>query len=193
MTKWLRDQIAGHVAAAEAVAELGEDIRAVGALLCAAFANGGVVYTLGNGGSAAHAQHLSGELIGHYKLDRRPLPSVALTTDPTVLTCIANDYAYEQVFARQVTALVHPVDVVIAFTTSGRSPNVVAALAAARAAGATTVLFAGADAGPAGAHADHALLVPSTAAPRVQEMHTLLVHMISELVDAWAGEGEQVT
>jgi D-sedoheptulose 7-phosphate isomerase len=184
----VRDQIAGHLAAAEGMAALTGELAAVASLLCRAFAARGVVYTLGNGGSAADAQHLAGELIGHYELERRPLPAIALTTDPTVMTCIANDYAYERVFARQVAALVRPGDVVAAFTTTGRSPNVVAALAAARAAGATTVLFAGADGGPAASYADHALLVPSTRAPRIQEMHTLAIHVISELVDAWACE-----
>ncbi|HZC73092.1 MAG TPA: SIS domain-containing protein [Jatrophihabitans sp.] len=181
-------QIAEHVAAAEAVARLADDIRQVGELLCATFARGGVVYTLGNGGSAADAQHLSGELIGRYRRERRPLPSVTLSTDATVMTCIANDYAYEDVFHRQVEALARPDDVVVGFTTSGRSPNVVSAFAAARAAGATTVLFGGADGGPARALADRALLVPSTETPRIQEMHTLMLHVISEIVDAWAAD-----
>jgi D-sedoheptulose 7-phosphate isomerase len=106
------------------------------------------------------------------------------------MTCIANDYSYDDVFSRQVEALARPGDVVIAFTTSGRSPNVVSALAAARAKGATTLLFGGADGGPAAAHADHTLLVPSRTTPRIQEMHTLMLHVISELVDAWAA-GEE--
>jgi D-sedoheptulose 7-phosphate isomerase len=174
------------------MAGLIEDVRAVGELLCATFAAGGIVYTFGNGGSAADAQHLSGELIGHYKRDRRPLPSVTLTTDATVMTCIANDYSYDDVFSRQVRALARPGDVVIGFTTSGRSPNVVDALAAARANGATTVLFGGGDGGPARDHADRVLLAPSTQTPRIQEMHTLMLHVISELVDAWAA-GEEPT
>src|SRR5689334_21098793 len=154
-------QIADHVAVAEQVQKMTGEVRAVGALVCGAFDRGGVVYTFGNGGSAADAQHLSGELIGHYKRDRRPLPSVTLTTDATVMTCIANDYSYDEVFSRQVTALARPGDVVIGFTTSGKSPNVVSALAAARANGATTVLFGGGDGGPGREHADHVLLSPS--------------------------------
>ena len=130
--------------------------------LCDAFSRGRRLYAFGNGGSAADAQHLAGELIGRYRLDRRPLPGIALSTDPSVMTCIANDYGYEDVFARQVEALAVPGDVVVAFSTSGRSANVVAGLQAARAAGATTVLFAGADGGPAAAHADVVLAVPST-------------------------------
>jgi len=164
--------------------------------LCNALADGGRLYTFGNGGSAADAQHLAAELIGHYKRDRRPLPAVALTVDPSVVTCIANDYAWEDVFARQIEALARPGDVVAAFTTSGTSENVVRGLAAARRAGATTVLFGGgaasADGGPAAAQADLALVVPSATTARIQEMHVLLLHAVSEGVDAWAaGESEE--
>lgn len=192
MSDWLRAQLADHVAVAQATTELAEQVRGVGALLCVAFERGGTVYTFGNGGSAADAQHLTGELVGHYKRDRRPLPAVTLSTDPSAMTCIANDYAYTDVFSRQVQALARSDDVVVAFTTSGRSPNVVAALAAARDNGATTVLFGGGEGGPARAHADHALLVPSTVTPRIQEMHTLMLHAISEMVDAWAAGEEPV-
>lgn len=186
MSDRVEQQLNDHVAVAEAMRDLVPGIREVGALLCEAFAAGGVLYTFGNGGSAADAQHLTGELIGHYRHDRRPLPAVTLTTDPTVMTCIANDYSYDDVFARQVEALARPGDVVAAFTTSGRSPNVVAGLEAARKNGATTVLFGGGDGGPALAHADHALLAPSGQTPRIQEMHTLALHLISEIADDWA-------
>ena len=113
---------------------------------------------------------------------------MALSTDPSVVSCIANDYAYEDVFARQVSALAGPEDVVVGFSTGGTSPNVVRGLAAARARGATTVLFSGGDGGPARAHADHALIVPSDVTARVQEMHVLLLHLLSEGVDIWAVE-----
>lgn len=190
MSDWLHAHLVDHVAVARAVEGLSDGIRAVAGLLETAFAAGGVVYTFGNGGSAADAQHLTGEFIGRYKRNRRPLPSVTLSTDPSVLTCIANDYSFDDVFARQVQALARRGDVVVAFTTSGRSPDVVKGLAAARANGATTVLLAGGDGGPAAAHADHALLVPSTTTARIQEMHTLMLHVISESVDAWAA-GEE--
>jgi len=107
-----------------------------------------------------------------------------------VLTCVGNDYSYDEVFSRQVEALARPGDVVVAFTTSGRSANVVSALRAARDNGAVTMLFGGGDGGPARAHADHALLVPSGTTARIQEMHTLLLHVISEMVDAWAAREE---
>jgi D-sedoheptulose 7-phosphate isomerase len=192
MSDWLQAQLADHVSVARATVDLAEEIRSAGTLLCETFARGGIVYTFGNGGSAADAQHLTGELIGHYKRDRRPLPSVTLSTDPSTMTCIANDYSYDDVFSRQVAALAKPGDVVAAFTTSGRSPNVVTALASARTNGATTLLFGGGDGGPARAHADRALLAPSTVTPRIQEMHTLMLHAISEMVDAWAA-GEEPT
>jgi len=190
MPDWLETHLDEHVAVAEAMTPLADDIRSAGRLLCDTYAAGGTVYTFGNGGSAADAQHLTGELIGHYRRDRRPLPAVTLSTDASAMTCIANDYSYDEVFARQVEALAKPGDVVVAFTTSGRSPNVVSGLAAAQAKGATTLLFAGGDGGPARVHADRALLVPSKSTQRIQEMHTLMLHVISEQVDAWAA-GEE--
>lgn len=187
MPETARGQVAEHRAVAEAIESLLPTLAEVIERLCAAFEAGGRLYTFGNGGSAADAQHLAAELIGRYKRDRRPLPAIALSVDPSVLTCIANDYAYEDVFARQVEALARPADVVAGFTTSGRSENVVRGLAAARRAGATTLLFGGgAEDGSASEHADLALIVPSATTARVQEMHVLLLHALSEGIDAWA-------
>ena len=190
----VHDQVAEHRAVVEAVDALLPVLDVITDRLCAAFAAGGRLYTFGNGGSAADAQHLAAELIGRYKRDRRPLPAVALSVDPSVVTCIANDYAYEDVFARQVEALARPGDVVAGFTTSGRSENVIRGLAAARRAGATTVLFGGGTTGGGAAaeHADFTVIVPSATTARVQEMHLLLLHVLSEGVDAWAA-GETAT
>jgi D-sedoheptulose 7-phosphate isomerase len=116
------------------------------------------------------------------------LPAVTLTTDATAMTCIANDYSYDDVFSRQVEALARPGDVVCVFTTSGTSPNVVAALAKAQHHGARTLLFGAGTGGECLRYADLSLLVPSTATPRIQEMHTLMMHVISEKIDAWAAE-----
>ena len=185
------DQVAEHRAVVGSIDGLLPTLREVTAGLCAAFAAGGRLYTFGNGGSAADAQHLAAELMGRYRRARRPLPAVALTVDPSVVTCIANDYAYEDVFARQVEALAGPADVVVGFSTGGASENVVRGLAAARAAGAITVLFAGRDGGPAAQHADHALIVPSATTARIQEMHLLLLHVLSEGVDSWAAGTER--
>src|SRR3982750_2041718 len=154
---------------------------AAGALV-AAYERGGRVYTFGNGGSSADAAHFAEELIGRYKRERRPLAAQSLAIDASALTCIANDYSYEEVFERQVRGFVRSGDVVIGFSTSGRSPNVVRGLAAARELGATTVLFCGA----AGGEADLVLSVPSESTARIQEMHVLLLHLILEEVDRWA-------
>ncbi len=175
-----------HIRVAGEIVGLLPALAEVGDRLATVFGSGGRLYTFGNGGSAADAQHLAAEFVGRFRRERRPLPAVALTVDPSVLTCIANDYSAEEVFARQVRALATPGDMVVAFTTSGRSPNVVHGLAAARAAGAITVLFGGGAGGPALDHADHALLVPSTVTARVQEMHVLLLHVLSERIDRWA-------
>ena len=191
MSDWLDAQLDDHIRTATDAAALLPHVREVGQVLVDAFAGGGFLYTFGNGGSAADAQHFTGEVIGHYKRDRRPLPAVTLTTDATVSTCIANDYSFDVVFSRQVEALARRGDVVAAFTTSGRSENVITGLRAARANGATTLLFAGGDGGPSLALADHAFLAPSTQTPRIQELHTFLLHALSEMLDAWAA-GEEL-
>ena len=188
----LRSQLDDHTAVAAALESLLPVLDTLIARLCAAFDAGGRLYTFGNGGSAADAQHLAAEMIGRYLRDRRPLPAVTLSVDPSVITCIANDFDFDQVFSRQVEALAGPADVVVAFTTSGRSQNVVNGLDAARRAGATSVLFSAGDGGLAAEHADVALLVPSTVTARIQEMHLLLLHLISEGVDAWAA-GERAS
>ena len=183
-------QLADHVAVGQRVLALAPEVDRIAEVLKSVFRAGGTVFTLGNGGSASDAQHFTGELIGHYKRDRRPLPAVTLGSDSTTMTCIANDYAFADVFSRQVTALAGNRDAVVAFTTSGTSPNVVLALQAAQANGAITILFGGGDGGTALAHADYALLSPSTLTPRIQEAHTLFLHAISESLDAWAA-GEE--
>jgi D-sedoheptulose 7-phosphate isomerase len=182
----VRRHVEEHAAVLAALEPVLPDIERVADRLCRAFEAGGHVYTFGNGGSAADAQHLAAELIGRYDRTRRPLPAVSLATDPSVMTCIANDFGADEVFSRQVGALARPDDVVVGFSTSGRSANVVAGLAAGRAARATTVLFGSADGGPAAVHADLAILVPSKTTARIQEMHLLALHLVSEIVDAWA-------
>src|SRR5690606_15450095 len=109
---WMRAQLADHREVAERAATLLPAVRRAADALIRAFTEGGILYTFGNGGSAADAQHFTGELIGHYKRDRRPLPAVTLSTDTTTMTCIANDYSFDDVFARQVQALARPADVV---------------------------------------------------------------------------------
>lgn len=180
------DALDEHVALVAKVRDLLPDVRAVAQAVIGTYERGGCVYAFGNGGSAADAQHLVGELIGRFARERRPLAAVTLSVDPSAVTCIANDYSFEDVFARQVEALAGVDDSVIGYTTSGSSENVVRGLEAAKRAGATTVLFTGGSGGPALEHADHSFVVPSTSTARVQEMHLLLMHLFVEEVDAWA-------
>jgi glucokinase-like ROK family protein len=163
-----------------------EQIRRTATVVCEALDAGHRLVTFGNGGSAADAQHFAAELLGRFRSTRRPLPAIALTTDPSTMTGIANDFGYEEVFARQVEALVEPGDVVIGLTTSGRSENVVRGLRAARARGATVVAWTGSEPGPAGEAADLVLAVPSSVTARIQEVHALAMHVICTSVDAWA-------
>ena len=158
--------------------------------ICEALERGGSLVTFGNGGSAADAQHFAGELVGRFRATRRPLPAIALSSDPSVVTCVANDFGYDDLFARQVEALARPGDVVVGITTSGRSENVVRGLAAARGRGALAIAWTGADPGPAGAAADLVLAVPSTTTARIQEVHTLAMHTVCVAIDAWDARRE---
>jgi D-sedoheptulose 7-phosphate isomerase len=153
------------------------------AVISSAFRAGGRVYLCGNGGSASDAQHVAAELAGRLRKDRRGLPAIALTVNSSVLTAIANDYGYEAVFARQVQALGRPGDVLVGISTSGTSPNVVAALAEAHAVGLSTIGLMGKAGGPMKVHCDIAILVPSSDTQRIQEAHIAVGHAICELVE----------
>ena len=137
----------------------------------------------GNGGSAADAQHLATELTVRYRTNRRAIAAIALTTDTSALTAIGNDFGFDELFARQVEALCLPGDVVIAISTSGNSENVIRGLKAARERGAITVAFGGGNGGRMVEHVDHAIIVPSNATARIQEVHILLGHMLCGLLE----------
>jgi D-sedoheptulose 7-phosphate isomerase len=143
----------------------------------------GTLYLCGNGGSAADAQHIAGEFVGRFRTERRALPAVALSTDTSVLTCIANDYDYETVFARQVEALVKAGDVLWAFSTSGTSPNVLKAVHVARDKGARIVAFTGRSDSPLEKAADLCLCADARATARSQEIHQLAYHIVCDLVE----------
>ena len=137
----------------------------------------------GNGGSAADAQHLSAELVGRFQKERAALPALALTVDTSVLTSVANDYSFKQVFARQVEALGRPGDVALGISTSGESPNVVAGLHAAKAQGLKTIALTGRDGGSVGQAADIHVNVPDQNPARVQEVHRTLMHVMCEVIE----------
>ncbi|MBL0927801.1 MAG: SIS domain-containing protein [Phycisphaerales bacterium] len=166
------------------MAEMAPSIATAALAVRRTLAAGGRVFTCGNGGSAAQAMHLAEELIGRYRADRPPLAALCLNADPTALTCIANDFGYEQVFARQVEALARPGDVLVALTTSGNSPNVLAALRAAAARGVERIGLLGKDGGAARALCGLPLVVPHAATEVVQEAHTVLIHLILEAVES---------
>jgi D-sedoheptulose 7-phosphate isomerase len=146
---------------------------------------GSKIFFAGNGGSAADAQHLAGELVSRFKYDRPGLAGIALTTDTSVLTAIGNDYGYERLFARQLEALGRTGDVLFAISTSGRSPNVVAALKTARSLGIHTVGLTGASAGSMPEFCDWLMKAPSDETPKIQEIHIIIGHTICALVEAF--------
>jgi D-sedoheptulose 7-phosphate isomerase len=149
-----------------------------------ALAAGRKLLLCGNGGSAADAQHWAGELVSRFHYDRPGLAAIALTTDTSILTAIGNDYGYEQLFARQVEALGQPGDVLFAISTSGRSPNILAALQAARTRGMATVGFTGEAGGAMSPLCDILIRVPAASTPRIQEGHEVLGHAICAIVEA---------
>ena len=161
-------------------------LEAIARAMFSAVSQGGKVLWCGNGGSAADAQHLAAEFVGRFRRERKPLASLALTTDTSVLTSIGNDYGYDQVFSRQVLALCERGDIVVGISTSGNSPNVVEALEAAKDCGAFTVAFTGQGGGRMGGIADAQICVPTKDTARVQEGHILCGHMLCDWVElAW--------
>ena len=153
------------------------------AAIVQALRGGGKLLLFGNGGSAADAQHVAAELVGRFTRERVALAAIALTTDTSVLTSVGNDYAFDRVFARQVEALGRPGDVALGISTSGASPNVVAALEAARALRMYTIALTGSDGGAVGRVAAIHLNVPSDVTARVQEVHRTLLHVICDIVE----------
>ena len=159
----------------------------VGLVLAGCLGQGGAILWCGNGGSASDSQHIAAELVGRFKENRRPLRSIALSTDTSVLTCIGNDFGYEEVFSRQVEAIGRPGDVLVGISTSGRSPNVNAAFTTARSVGVTTVGLLGKGGGDAVGLVDHALVVPSASTARIQEAHILIGHVFCEIIESELG------
>ena len=155
----------------------------VAALLAKAFQNGNKVLLFGNGGSATDAAHIAAEFVGRYQRDRMPLPAIALATDIAAITCIANDYGYDELFARQVRAHGRKGDIAIGISTSGNSPNVLKGVEAARDGGLTTIAWTGANGGKLAGLVEYPFVVPSTVTSRIQESHITLGHVLCELVE----------
>lgn len=163
--------------------ENADAIAAAARTIAAALRDGKKVLLFGNGGSATDASHIAAEFVNRFLLDRPPLPAIALNTDPAVLTSISNDFGYDQIFVKQLTALGRPGDIAIGISTSGNSPNVILAINAAKQIGLRTMVLTGGTGGKLAALADQTFIVPSKYTPHIQETHITLGHILCQLVD----------
>jgi len=160
-----------------------DQIEQTGNLICRTLTAGNKILLCGNGGSAADAQHIAAEFVGRYERQRGAWPAIALTTDTSALTALSNDFGYDEVFARQVQALANRGDLLIAISTSGKSPSIIRAVERAKELGCQTLALAGSDGGPLAALCDEALVVGSERTSRVQEAHITIGHLWCEMVD----------
>lgn len=180
----IRSQLAAH---REVITLMERDLSPLIAemttLLVETFTRGGKLLVMGNGGSAADAQHFVAEIVGRFKMERRGLPAIALSTDTSILTAIGNDYGFDKIFHRQVEALAAPGDLVVGISTSGNSPNVLQALQLACEKGCRTVGLLGKDGGTIKDACDLALIVPTFDTPRVQEGHITIIHIVCDLME----------
>jgi len=184
MQSIIKHEFSEHIKASQNTLDsIADQIETASKICINSLKNGGKILIIGNGGSAADAQHIAAELVGRYKTERKGLPAIALTTDTSAITSIANDYGFLHVFVRQVEALAHKDDVVIGISTGGTSPNVVNALTAANKLDCKTIGLSGKDGGDFNALCDVNLVVNSDDTPRIQEMHILIGHTICHLIE----------
>jgi D-sedoheptulose 7-phosphate isomerase len=172
-----------HLATINQLKTMTEPIAAVAKACSAAITGDNRIYLMGNGGSAADSQHIAAEFVGRFQIERQPLPALAFTTDTSILTAVANDYGFDEVFVRQVKAFVRPGDVVIGISTSGNSANILKAMVCAGQQGGVTVALTGQDGGKLAACCDYCLAVPSPVTARVQEAHILIGHILCQYAD----------
>lgn len=181
------DNIAQLKSVLSTLHELDADVQRAGQLAAKTLRHGGKIFFCGNGGSAADSQHLAAELTGRFIKDRKPLAAVALSTDTSALTCIGNDYSFDEVFARQVAGLGRQEDLLIGISTSGNSGNVVRAVEEAHKLGMTTVGLLGRDGGKLRSLCSHSIVVPSQVTARIQECHILIGHTLCGLIELELG------
>lgn len=181
---YLKGEHAAHMAMFNALEPIFPIISDVGIAMQNCIKNGGKILIMGNGGSAADAQHIAAEIVGRFKKERKGMAAIALTTDTSILTSVGNDYGYDYIFARQIEALCRPEDLVIGITTSGNSANVVRAMEAAKEVGATTVGLTGGTGGKLTALCDYNLIMPSSVTARIQEAHIFVGHSLCEILES---------
>jgi len=162
---------------------LSDRIAEIAVMIADCIKSGGKVIFFGNGGSASDAQHLAGELVGRFRMERNAFPALSLTTNTSIITAVANDYGYDMIFARQVEAFGREIDLIVGISTSGNSPNVVEGIKKAKQIGAKTIGMTGKDGGKIGEMADISLTVPSSDTPRIQEAHIVMGHIICDIVE----------
>ena len=180
----IKDYLNRHIAVIQSLSsEHSVAIEAMIEAIVASLRSGGKLLVMGNGGSAADAQHFAAEFVGRFLMERKALPAIALTTDTSILTAIGNDYGFDEVFNRQVEALANAGDIVVGISTSGNSDNVIKALMTARDKGCQTVGLLGRDGGKIAGMVDINLTVPSQETPRIQEAHQLIIHIVCDLVE----------
>ena len=179
----IENEIAAHLKVAEAMSSLINKVEIAAQLCIETLQDGGKILIFGNGGSAADAQHIAAELVGRYKMDRKGISAIALTTDTSAITSIGNDFGYNHIFERQVEALANKGDVLIGISTSGGSSNVINGLKMASKIGCKSIGFSGSDGGKMNQVCDINLVVPSEDTPRIQEMHIVIGHIICHLIE----------
>ena len=159
------------------------DIIKVANIILNCLENGNKIIVMGNGGSAADAQHFVAELVGRYKIERKALPAISLTTDTSIITAIGNDYSFDQIFARQCESLVNRNDVIIAISTSGNSENIIQGIRSSKQKGGIIVGLTGNSGGKIKEQTDISIIIPSNQTPRIQESHRVIMHILCEIID----------
>ena len=184
MKQTIKNELLSHLEVINSTIETMQDkLETASKLVVQTLKNGNKILLCGNGGSAADAQHIAAELTGKYKIERKGLPAIALTTDTSALTAIGNDYGYDRIFDRQIEALANNGDLVIGISTSGNSKNIINALKVAKELGCKTLGLTGRDGGIMNELCDINLIIPSNNTSRIQEMHILFGHIICQIVD----------
>jgi len=187
MKKIIQKNISEHFDLLSKLYSLEGDIEDLARIMISAIKNNKIIFWCGNGGSASDSQHLTGELIGRFKEDRKPLKSISLNSDSAVMTCIVNDYGYDHIFSRQIEALATEGDILIGISTSGNSNNVNNAFRMAKEKNIYTVGLLGRDGGESLKVVDHSILIPSQSTARIQEMHITVGHILCELIEEGLG------
>ena len=183
MKEIIQSHIEGHIELAHKFKEEMPDMESAATVVIEAFRAGNKLLVAGNGGSVADAHHFVAELVGRFKRERRALPAISLDANPSAFTAISNDYSFGQVFARQIEAIANTGDVFFGISTSGNSENILEAIKAARNAGCKVVGLTGKTGGKMGGMCDFLINIPSEETPRIQEMHTLVIHTLSDLIE----------